>query len=185
MANNLFDQAPFALRGENDARIAALEARLLAAETRATALENPPACRVYHNANQSLPDNTLTIVAFNSERFDTNTMHDTATNNSRITFTTAGVYVVTFTGNVAAAGDYIEIYGELLVNGTTVIDAYREQPNNTALSQYVKLATIWKFAAIDYVQVQVRQDNAANTARNLLAASAQSPEFSATRLGTG
>lgn len=28
MANNLFDQAPYALRGENDARIAALEAKL-------------------------------------------------------------------------------------------------------------------------------------------------------------
>lgn len=33
MANNLFEQAPFALRGENDARIAALETRLRAAET--------------------------------------------------------------------------------------------------------------------------------------------------------
>lgn len=32
MANNLFEQAPFALRGENDARIAALETRLAQAE---------------------------------------------------------------------------------------------------------------------------------------------------------
>jgi hypothetical protein len=149
-------------------------------------LANPPACRVYHNANQSLTDNTLTLVAFNSERYDTNTMHDTATNNSRITFTTAGLYLVTFNGNFAARGDYVEIYAEFIVNvAATVIAAHREQPNNTSLSQYAHLATVYKFAAGDYVQVNVRQDNAANAAANLVSAGNQSPEFSATWLGLG
>ena len=58
-----------------------------------------PAVRVFHNASQSITNSTLTALAFNSERFDqaggvASTMHDTVTNNSRLTAIYAGVYMI-------------------------------------------------------------------------------------------
>lgn len=51
-------------------------------------------CRVYHNASQSIPTNTVTAIAFNSERWDTDNIHDPTTNNSRLTCRTAGKYLI-------------------------------------------------------------------------------------------
>lgn len=55
----------------------------------------PAACRVYHSANQAVASGggggTL---AFNSEDYDTDAMHSTSVNTSRITATRAGKYHV-------------------------------------------------------------------------------------------
>ena len=40
-------------------------------------LPSLPGARVYHNANQSISNTTVTALAFNSERWDTDTIHDT------------------------------------------------------------------------------------------------------------
>lgn len=66
------------------------------------ALRTPPKCQAYNNANISLADGDGTVVALNSERYDNGAMHDTVTDNSRITFTTAGIYIVTFNCAFAA-----------------------------------------------------------------------------------
>ena len=52
-------------------------------------------CRVYANATQSISDSTTTLVtSWGSESFDTDTMHDPASNPGRITIKTAGTYLV-------------------------------------------------------------------------------------------
>jgi len=51
-------------------------------------------CRVRHSVSQSIPNNTLTTLAFDLEEFDTDTMHDVSVNNSRITFNTSGKYII-------------------------------------------------------------------------------------------
>ena len=48
--------------------------------------------KVYHDAAQSIPDSTETALAFNSELYDTDTMHDTVTANTKITIVTPGKY---------------------------------------------------------------------------------------------
>src|SRR5678815_4874680 len=53
-----------------------------------------PKARVYHNTTQSIANNTNVALAFNSERFDTDTIHDLSTNNSRLTCRTAGTYLL-------------------------------------------------------------------------------------------
>lgn len=50
--------------------------------------------RVTHTIAQSVGDGATISVAFDTERFDTDTMHDTVTNNSRITIQTAGKYIL-------------------------------------------------------------------------------------------
>lgn len=149
-------------------------------------LANPPACRVYHNANQSFADAGLAGVSFNSERYDTASMHDTVTNNGRITLNTAGLYLVTLDGHFAAAGDYTEVYGFIRLNNTTYI-AQGGPGAATAggLNVGFNVATVYKFAANDFVTADAVQNNTGGAARNLLASGNYSPEFSATWLALG
>ena len=50
-------------------------------------------CRVYQSVLQTI-NTTATVVNFGAELFDTNSYHDNATNNSRITIPTSGYYTV-------------------------------------------------------------------------------------------
>src|SRR5262245_16079260 len=59
-----------------------------------------PAVRVTHNTTQSTTSGVDLFLAFNTERFDqvagtSSTMHDTSTNNSRLTALYAGIYQIT------------------------------------------------------------------------------------------
>jgi hypothetical protein len=150
-------------------------------------LANPPACRIYHNADQSIPHNVATtILAFNSERYDTDTMHDTVTNNSRITFTTAGLYVVTLNVAIGASNDNIMVLAGIRLGGTTLI----AQQITTTQAQtdehyYVSVATIYKFTAAQYVEATVRHKGTLAAAKNVMALGNSSPEFAATRIGIG
>lgn len=55
-----------------------------------------PMASAYTNGTQTLTSGTWTILTnFGAEDFDTDAMHDNTTNNGRITFKTAGVYLVT------------------------------------------------------------------------------------------
>lgn len=49
-------------------------------------------CKAYHNTSQSITSGTDTAVALNSEQYDTDAMHDNATNNSRVKAPSAGRY---------------------------------------------------------------------------------------------
>lgn len=144
-------------------------------------LANPPACRVYHNANQSIAASTETTLAFNSERFDTNTMHDTVTNNSRITINTAGVYVVTASVAFAAGTGTWTSYATIRVDGTTTI-ASQQHLAPTTLGTNISLSTIYKLSVGQYLEVRVWQNSGTinvNTVAQL------SPEFSAIWAGLG
>lgn len=59
-------------------------------------ISNPPACQAYNSTNLSIPNNTATVVTMNSEAYDTDSMHSTSSNTGRLTFTTAGIYTITF-----------------------------------------------------------------------------------------
>lgn len=147
---------------------------------------NVPACRVFHNANQSATDNTLLTSAFNSERYDTDSMHDTVTNNSRITFNTAGVYSIMFNGRFSAANDYSLAGAFIRLNGATFIAI---NTGGRALVGTADLlfgvSTMYKFAVGDYVELQVLQKNTTLAARNLEVVTNYSPEFSATWISVG
>ena len=51
-------------------------------------------CIVSNNVNQAIADSTLTTLEMNTEIVDGNDMHDTETNNSRITIKKAGTYII-------------------------------------------------------------------------------------------
>jgi hypothetical protein len=67
-------------------------------------MDNPARARVNHNATQSLTSGVDTALAMNSEASDSATMHDTVTNNSRVTIPTGegGWYLITISIEFAA-----------------------------------------------------------------------------------
>lgn len=152
-----------------------------------TFLANPPACRVYHSVNQSITHGALTTLAFNSERYDTASLHDTVTNNSRITIPVAGIYTVTTHVVWQADTDYTRRIVDILLNGATLIARKDdESPGHVvALDEGWALTTAYKFAVNDYVEVRVFQQNTSVGANNVMTFANYSPEFAATWIGLG
>lgn len=141
------------------------------------------ACRVTRLAVQSIPDNTITTVAFDDERFDTDGMHSTVTLNSRITINTAGFYTVGFNGTLQS-DTYVTSFALLRVNGTTEIARGPRQYLASTLQPHLMVQTMYQFVVGDYIEVQVYHDNPGNVARNLDKTDARSPEFYAARIGS-
>lgn len=115
----------------------------------------------FHNTTQALVTATFTALNFNSEDFQTGTLHSTVTNNSRVTIATAGVYC--FTGTVAfaanATGQRVIV---IKVNGTTYYDKLAF-PNNGAGNTFeAQITKLLSLAAGDYVELFAYQDSGGN-----------------------
>lgn len=133
-----------------------------------------PQARVFHNANQSIANNTATALAFNSERWDTNVIHDNVTNNSRLTAKTKGLYHIE--ANIewdANATGIRQIF--FRVNGATVIAAQRHSAASAGTTQ-MNISTDYQLAVNDYVETIVLQTS--GVALNVLVNAQFSPEFS-------
>ena len=122
-------------------------------------------CRVYSSAAQNIPQNSDETITWNQENYDTDTMHDNSTNNSRITATTAGKYLIVC--NIEwAAGITGWRNHYLIVNGSTTIGSTRIMALDASKPVY-NLVTIWDFSATDYVELRVHQNaGAARTVNN-------------------
>ena len=122
---------------------------------------------VFHNAAQTISNATDTVLAFNSERNDTHTLHDNATNNSRITISAgagAGKYLigvnVRFQPN--ADSNLRSVY--LFLNNTTIIAQSRTPAvNDASLSTVLPpLVVQYDLAVGDFVEVYVHQQSGGN-----------------------
>jgi len=136
-----------------------------------------PSARVYHNAHQSIPNASLTALAFNSQRFDTDGIHDTVTNNSRLTCKTAGKYQITVnlcfeTNNTGERRVYLRVNGATYIAGSVA--------NAAATSHHFSVSTLYNMDVNDYVEVLVYQSSGG--ALNVLAGGDYSPEFMMVRV---
>lgn len=115
--------------------------------------------RAYRNANQTIPDTTLTAVLWPVEDYDTDAYHSTVTNTSRFTVPLAGKYEVGATvkwdSNTAGTrAVYVVVNG---VTGTRRAGVLN--PASAGLVQSV--STVLDLAANDYVEFYVQQDSGA------------------------
>lgn len=145
---------------------------------------DPPACRIFHSVNQTFTDATEASVTFDSERYDTDNMHDLV-NPTRITFRTAGLYIVTGHIEWPAAADWVDSYLLIRVNGSG-ISIVTERKDFTTFngSKFLTATTTYKFAVNDYVELRAYYDSASGS-RNIIADPPRSPEFMATWIGRG
>ena len=135
--------------------------------------------RVYHDANQSTADNTDVVLAFNSERYDTDAFHDTVTNNSRLTVPSGqgGKYLIS--GHVTwDTNDTGSRYLKVLLNGATTIASQQAPADNF---NRMSITTIYELSATDYIQLQSYQNS--GDALNVLASSNYQAEFALQRIG--
>lgn len=140
--------------------------------------------RVYNTTIHSIATATDTILGFNSERFDTDAFHDTATNNSFLTVPAglAGKYLIwcNIQWNVVADATMRQV--RLLYNGTTIIGRTGGPGlNNATFGTEQNVAIVYTLAAGDYVQVQVRHERGSSL--DILSGSAYSPEFGMQLIG--
>lgn len=158
--------------------------RLVEAERRIANLERREGspgvlyCHVYHNTGQSTSTGVGLSLAFNSERVDTYNMHDTVTNNSRITIPTNldGFWVfglaVAFAANVTGHRQAL-----FRLNGSTNLARDTRRAVVTASNPtYINIMSQPKLLSVgDYVEVRVQQTSGGNL--NVLYDPEMSPEF--------
>lgn len=141
-----------------------------------------PSCRVYNSTNFSVgTSGTDTLVTFDSERWDTSSMHSTASNTGRIYAPVAGIYDLKAHLNFAANGTG-QRYAFFKVNGSRIV-ALTTQPANATIITAVNPSSEVKLNAGDYVEVWAWQNSGG--ALNISASSEYSPDFSMTFVGPG
>lgn len=146
-----------------------------------TFLRNPPTCVVYHSINQSIPNNTLTSLAFNTERIDPWAMHDGGSN-TRITIPSGGDGVYMITANISWAAQSASRLVQIILNGSTQL-ANQEILLGSSKALGQSIGRLYRLAAGDYVEVKVLQDSGVSL--NVEVVANLSPEFSVAWVGTG
>ena len=128
--------------------------------------DNAARCKVYNSANQSITTATATVLTFDTEDYDNDTMHSTVSNTSRITLTTGGRYLlmgkVQFASNATGTRRV-----RIVLNGITVLAEVQVPASNVGVVT-LPILTVDTFAAADYVELEVYQDSggALNAVRN-------------------
>jgi hypothetical protein len=107
-------------------------------------------CRVYKSWAQSI-STTETAITFDVESFDTDTMHDNVTNNTRITFTTAWKYKIdamASNSNLAGIKMRIRLWGSTILWDWTVgTITWSLSPN------FISASMIYAFTAWEYIEI--------------------------------
>lgn len=134
--------------------------------------------RVTNTAALPVASGTATILTFDSERWDTDTIHSTSSNTGRLTATTAGKYQITGHVEFSTGGTgqrYIGIY----LNGTTVIA--RQDCSFTGAAGFMtsavpcSITTHYNLTAAQYVELRAFQTVGATL--NINVSADYSPEF--------
>lgn len=131
--------------------------------------------RVYNSADISVADNTFQSLTFDSERFDTDSIHSTSTNTGRLTCNTAGKYIIV--GNVLWDTNASGRRGlRIRANGASTIGFHQyENVPDSAINPVQIVTTIYALAIDDYVQLQAFQNSGGSL--NITQADNYSPEF--------
>lgn len=123
-------------------------------------LLSPPQCRAYANTGTSLPNATFTAVALDGEDGDSDAMHSTSTNNSRVTAVTAGLYLL----HGQVGHDAVNTTGyrtmAIRLNGSAVI-AYSDRavPAGATIPSFTGTSCLYQLSAGDYVELIAYQSS--------------------------
>lgn len=139
-------------------------------------------CRLTDSANQSIANATFTPLTFDTERYDSDAMHDGA-NPTRITINKAGRYLVGGSANFDANAVGTRFCG-IRLNGGSFIAVITVPAVVSALTGTAQsISTVWSFAAGDYVELVLWQNS--GVALDALKAADYSPEFFAQKIDGG
>lgn len=134
-------------------------------------LADPDRVRVTRSATQSLTNNTLTNLTWNTETYDTNALHDTATNTDRLVCVVAGLYEFKLNLEFAANATGFRAIYIIHSVGTTAIAADILPLTGAAVAPVMFCAAEYRMAVGEYVVAQGWQNSGGalvvgNTARD-------------------
>lgn len=115
-------------------------------------IDKDMSCKIIKTSSQSIPSQINTILSWDSELYDTDSMHDNSVNNSRITINTPGKYVIICQ---SAWGDssIINLRNvSLLKNGTDIVGVHIDRPVN---SNAQTMTWIEDLAVADFIELRV------------------------------
>jgi len=135
---------------------------LIAASAAATGLawQKKPLVRVYNSANLDLAPDGWRTVTFDTDRYDTDGMHDTAENTERLTIPSGcdGYYCiggnVEFDSSGSAAGE-ARIGIRVLYDGTAVLAQKLLGLSNEGEDFSIPIATVYAGTATHYYSLQI------------------------------
>lgn len=132
-----------------------------------------PSVRVSATANQSIAVSTDTFATFAVEDYDNNAMGNLGVNNDRITFTTAGIYLVEADVNWTPNGNATLNGRKIVLDHSTLGEVARDSRRGSqALDTETNVTTLIEVPAASFIRVLCRQNSGAAvniTARSLSA----------------
>ena len=130
-------------------------------------------------ANQSISTGTDTAIQLTAaDSFDSNGLHDPATNNTRLTASVAGKYLVAGEITFAANTGGTQRYARIRKNGSSTQATCRDsQAPASGVTPTVQVVAFVQLAASDYVELMAYQDSGG-------ALNVTDAKFSMTLLGT-
>lgn len=119
----------------------------------------PPRCRAYQSTLQTLTTGTAAVVTMTSEDIDTDGIHSTAVNTSRMTIVTAGRYRVI--ASVAFASNATGLRRvRILRNGSTIASTQLQAVNGSTTSMQCVDEVLC--VATDYIEMDATQSSGGN-----------------------
>jgi hypothetical protein len=144
-------------------------------------------CSVYHTGSQSFSNSTITEIAFNAERFDTDAFHDNSTNNTRLTIPTGkgGKYIVSFSVRVDA-GSTGGINIRFRKNGSTNVVIHNLVTSDAGGARFSSMSSqVLDLVATDYIEVVIQNASGGSASIDNTSSGTgdYSPEFSLYKVG--
>lgn len=143
-----------------------------------------PMVRAKNAGTQNINNNSYTALTFDSEDFDNATVHSTSSATSRLTFATAGKYLI---GGASVAGNNSTIYPtQLLVqeNATAYVCRSFHASAETGSYVYPNITTLYAFAANGYAELIAWHNEGSAVAWGEAGADTEPSNFWAVWLGT-
>jgi hypothetical protein len=130
-------------------------------ETLARTVNPPlPQARVYNSASQALTTATVTLLTFDSERFDNGTVHSTSANTGRLTVPITGLYLVGAKLNWQVAGTGRR---EAFISHSAGGEVARDGRDATSTGvSFLSPSGIWQAAAGEYFTVSGYHERGSN-----------------------
>jgi hypothetical protein len=117
-------------------------------------------CKVYQNSSSSTGSGSYSIQNFQLEEFDTDSMHENVSHPDRITFNTAGYYLV---GATIGLGTSVTGGLRIVLNGSTTIGGGSTTNNGGAVTTHATGSLVRHFAANDYITVGCSTNGASSS----------------------
>lgn len=137
--------------------------------------------RVWHDAEVVSTSGVTLKIPFNSELYDTDTIHSTTVNNTRLTCKTAGKYIIGGHFFIGPSAGGARRATNILLNNTTVITYDEKWGASASVFPGMILSTVRNLAVDDYIELQFYQDSGGDI--NIQTVTEYSPIFYMQRIG--